>query len=307
MASSKRPHRVIFVCGSARSGSTLVDLVLGNDPRGFSLGEVASWFRPTRTHHFDIKCGCGVYPCPVWSELARVPERDLYPALFAKLDLDFAVDSSKRLPWVIDQNLRLRRMPDFEVRNLFLYKDPVALAHSYFKRGQDVVSNVKRSYSYYDEALRARLPMVTLEYDALVADPAGVLPQLCDWLQLECREGKMEFWRHTSHHLFGSTGPRRQLHEGRGSIYVERFTPEFEEQREAIGRSLSADASLMRILDRLRALDLRHATLPPSLEGAVSIRRPRFYWEQKARDWKARFWPQHHLDKEASLIREWRV
>jgi hypothetical protein len=57
--------KLINIYGTARSGSTMLDLILGNDPKGFSLGEVANWFYPWRTHHFDIKCGCGIYPCPV--------------------------------------------------------------------------------------------------------------------------------------------------------------------------------------------------------------------------------------------------
>lgn len=305
MAAAQLSRRVIFVCGSARSGSTLVDLVLGNDPRGFSLGEVASWYRPTRTHHFDIKCGCGVYPCPVWEKLALVPEAHLYAELFRQVDVDFAVDSSKRLVWVIDQNRRLHHEPGIEVRNLFLYKDPIALAYSYWKRGEDVVSNVQRAFSYYDEALQARLPLVSLEYDALVADPAKVLPVLCDWLGIGYREDKMEFWRKTHHHLFGSFGPRRQLHEGGAEIYVEEFAPEFEAVRAEIEARLKANATLMQILKRLKAADVLRT--PPPAVPSVSIRRPRFYWEQRLRDWKSRHWPRHHVDKESSLIREWRV
>ena len=76
--------KVIFVNGTARCGSTMVDLIMGNDPGGFSLGEVCSWYRPTRTHHFDIKCGCGVYPCPMWQRLRETSERDLYDELLGQ-------------------------------------------------------------------------------------------------------------------------------------------------------------------------------------------------------------------------------
>lgn len=309
MTGEQRPHRVIFVCGSARSGSTLVDLVLGNDPRGFSLGEIASWFRPTRTHHFDLKCGCGVYPCPVWEPLMKVREAEFYPALFAQLDVDFVVDSSKRLPWVIDQNLRLRRHEGFAVDNLFLYKRPIALAHSHFKRGEDPIANVKRAFTYYEQALAARLPMATLDYDALVRDPGAVLPQVCAWLGIAMDPTKMEFWRKTHHHVFGSFGPRAQLLGGAPrSIYVETFTPEFEAVRADLERRLAADPWLSRVMGALEERDvLRLAERGRERPDCASIRRPRFYWEQKLRDLRARCWPKHHLDREASMIREWRV
>ncbi len=43
--------KVIFITGTGRSGSTLLDMMLGNDPKGISLGEVVALFRPYRPHH----------------------------------------------------------------------------------------------------------------------------------------------------------------------------------------------------------------------------------------------------------------
>lgn len=50
---------LISICGEGQSGSTMLDLMLGNGYDTFSCGEVYAWFRPWRTHHFRITCSCG--------------------------------------------------------------------------------------------------------------------------------------------------------------------------------------------------------------------------------------------------------
>lgn len=59
--------KVLFIVGKGRSGSTLLDICLGELPGFFSLGEVWRWrlFRPLGEH----RCGCGaqVADCPVWT------------------------------------------------------------------------------------------------------------------------------------------------------------------------------------------------------------------------------------------------
>jgi hypothetical protein len=101
--------RLIYVCGATRCGTTMLDLILGHHPRGFSLGGVANWYHPWRTHHFDVKCSCGVYLCPLWEKFKNYPEEELPFQLLDQLKLDFLVDSSNSPPWVIGQNRRFRR------------------------------------------------------------------------------------------------------------------------------------------------------------------------------------------------------
>jgi hypothetical protein len=62
---------VAYVVGSGRSGSTLLDLLLGRLDGWFSMGELRHLWHAQRD---DYLCGCGepVTKCPVWSEvLAR--------------------------------------------------------------------------------------------------------------------------------------------------------------------------------------------------------------------------------------------
>lgn len=63
--------KVIFVCGSAHSGSTFLDLMLSNNKKGLSLGEVRSLFYPTNIHHINPICGCGSRNCHLWQVVKK--------------------------------------------------------------------------------------------------------------------------------------------------------------------------------------------------------------------------------------------
>jgi hypothetical protein len=298
--------KVIFVNGTARCGSTMVDLILGNDVLGFSLGEVASWFRPWRTHHFDIKCGCGVYPCPVWEKLRYVPESELYGAVARSQNVEFVVDSSKSLTWVIDQNLRLASSNEFEVFNIFLYKDPVALHHSHWKRGAGDTASTARHYGYYSNALDAQIPFVTVNYDWFVRNMDEGLALLCQRLDVPYFEGKERFWQKSHHHLFGSFGPRMQMFTENPRIYVEEFGAEYESLIPGLQREFQAIQDLQRILSEMQARDLREYSASEGVKKS-RVRRPLFYFRQRWRERKMRFFPQPWPDREASAIQEWRI
>jgi len=61
--------KVVYISGAGRSGTTLIDNVLGQVPRIFSAGEMRFiWDRNVRD---DRICGCGesFSRCPVWSQI----------------------------------------------------------------------------------------------------------------------------------------------------------------------------------------------------------------------------------------------
>lgn len=298
--------KVIFVNGTARCGSTMVDLILGNDPQGFSMGEVCSWFRPTRTHHFDIKCGCGVYPCAVWDELRGAREDEIYDRVFQANPVSFAVDSSKRLTWVIDQNLRLRADGRHEIVNIFLYKDPVSLHYSLWKRGVHDLSRTSGAYQYYRRAIDAGIPFVSVNYDWLIEDMSSRLPSICDVVGVDYQPEKERFWEGRHHHLFGSFGPRRQLRAANPSIYREEFHPEYSAIVERLEASFRSDAKLQSVLRELRRRDVREDSRRPVAQSS-GVRRPLFYYRQRLQELRSRFFPEHYLDREASAIHEWNV
>lgn len=71
--SRNKPIKVVYIAGAGRSGSTIVDNILGQIPGFFSAGEITYFWQ--RFIVEQRKCGCGEVgkDCPVWSEvLARI-------------------------------------------------------------------------------------------------------------------------------------------------------------------------------------------------------------------------------------------
>jgi hypothetical protein len=101
------PVRVLFLGGLGRSGTTLVERVLGELPGAFPLGEVVHlWTRDIRDNE---RCGCGVpfLECPFWTQVGQkafggwgAVDVDRMIALAA------AVDRTRNIP-----RYALRRLP----------------------------------------------------------------------------------------------------------------------------------------------------------------------------------------------------
>lgn len=63
--------RVVYVIGKGRSGSTLLDDVLGSLPGVTSLGEVRRLWDRHDEPGYTCTCGLGVRDCPVWGPAIR--------------------------------------------------------------------------------------------------------------------------------------------------------------------------------------------------------------------------------------------
>ncbi len=89
---------VVYIAGYGRSGSTLLDLLLGRLDGWFSMGEFRLFWHATRDHW---RCGCGadVENCDVWSQVLR----DVAPA------------DRERVLALIRTTLRTRRVPGLVV------------------------------------------------------------------------------------------------------------------------------------------------------------------------------------------------
>jgi hypothetical protein len=208
---------LVNVCGAGRAGTTMLDLMLGSAPNAFSCGEVYAWFRPWRSHHKRIVCSCQQDPCPQWEKMKDGPERRFHARAASALGMDFIIDSSKELCWVLDTQMWAAET-GLRVVNVALWKDPVDLAFSYWKRGWGIDSWWKHFLRYHQRLLQVEFPFIAVNFSDLVADPAQQLKHLCAALGMEYLPGQEEFWQHEHHHLFGSLGTRRQLEAGRSHI-----------------------------------------------------------------------------------------
>jgi len=281
---------LVNVCGSNRSGTTMLHLMLGHGDDAFSCGEVRSRFRPRHTRHFSPVCGCGQDPCPVWARIGGGSERDFHARAARELGVDFVIDSSKDLSWTVDSQGWARRH-GMRTRVVVLWKSPEERAWSHWKRRGEALGWLRGYVLYYRRLIELGLPFVTVGFRDLVEDPAGIVEALCAHLGMRHFPGKEEFRRHRSHHLFGSQGTRRQQEAGRPGIRSDPgYGAEFEPVLAEIAPVLAADPDLSRLLVELKARDFRRASAVPAAPFVRPAVMPTWYHVGRLkRAWHRRF------------------
>ena len=185
---------LINVCSASFSGSTMLDLMLGNAQDSFSCGEVYAWFRPYRMHHFHINCSCGQSICPIWERLKSVPESKFHTSVIQSLKMKFVIDSSKDLTWVLD-NHNWAKSNSIRVFNLLLWKDPIHLAHSYWKRNYNPTAWRNEFINYYGSFIKSGFPFIAVNYNELARDPERKLTEICRMVGMEYFDGRERFWK----------------------------------------------------------------------------------------------------------------
>ena len=110
MDAPQRPGTILYVAGAGRSGSTIIDNILGRVEGLASVGELRFlWERGILEQRL---CGCGrpFLECPMWSAILReaFPDADL-PALARRMmELQQAGIRARRLPQLLRRRSRER-------------------------------------------------------------------------------------------------------------------------------------------------------------------------------------------------------
>lgn len=282
---------LVMVCGANRSGTTMLDLILGNGEGLFSCGEVYNWFRPTRKNHFSLSCSnCGEVGCSVWSALRYVKEHQFHESLFSEWGYRFVIDSSKNLCWVLDSN-RWARKYGTHVCNLLIWKNPIDLAYSFFKRGFPARAWRDHFVNYYAGFFSLGLPFTSVSYDDFVRQPEKKLSDLCELTGIPYFRAKERFWEGTHHHLFGSGGTRKQVEAGASEISRPTRPPEFEMMEAQVRAITKSDPEVARVLEMLDEGEIsrRSCRAPPAIPGA--IRRPPWYYWRMLKMRMRRYYP----------------
>lgn len=169
--------RILYIASYSRSGSTLLDIVLGGSYRTAAVGEIS--FIGADWSDDRLRCSCGepYRSCPVWhdlfassseaieahkivrsveraSALASIVQgnlgselgtayREIMQRTFshasARLDADLIVDSSKSARATVGRFLALSRYAGFDVRVLHFVRSARATADSYAAHGSNWV------------------------------------------------------------------------------------------------------------------------------------------------------------------------
>ncbi len=162
---------VLYVAGAGRSGSTLLEMILGNLPDFFSIGEARYFWE--YWHEADRLCGCGqpLQTCEFWSRVrARLAVDEtqvaqmaqwanqydrtrhlpliagrngrFWPPLFVTATdaLYRAIQAESGAKWIVDSSkvpshlYLLTQIPNLDLRILHLVRDGRAVAYSWNKR-----------------------------------------------------------------------------------------------------------------------------------------------------------------------------
>jgi hypothetical protein len=171
VADRSSPLRVLYVGGWGRSGSTLLDRLIGQVPGFFSMGEMRDFF--LRGCVENRLCGCGeaFLDCPFWTEVGRTAFGGWHAVDAAELA---ALRPRVDRPWYLPMLVRGPRPRSFRNR----YRRYVAaLAAVYY-----AVRDVSGAHTVVDSSKIATfgllvrgIPGVDLRVLHLVRDGRGVV------------------------------------------------------------------------------------------------------------------------------------
>jgi len=163
--------RVLYVAGSGRSGSTLLDRMLGQVPGVFSAGELRDiWQRGVLEGRL---CGCGeaFHTCPVWRKVGEVAFGG-----WDALDLAAVQELRQRLdrPWSVPQLLASRVSPSWD-RDVAAYRAILGKLYPAIAEvtGARVIVDSSKIATF--AMLLGQVPGLELRTVHLVRDPRGVV------------------------------------------------------------------------------------------------------------------------------------
>ena len=232
--------KLIFVGGTARSGSTLLDLILANDPKAMSLGEIHALFRPTRKHHFEeIK---NKKEDPIWSKIIIEGRKKMFQNLsYYFPDIQIFIDSSKDPYWF--QYQEKINNNNFIVKHVLIYKSLEELALSFIKRGKKFTW--LRTYIHYHKKYFSIIKhFKTIAYRDLIEDDEALM-LLCNWLDINYSKRRKNYWEKEYQTFFGSNSVKSS-----NSIKEQSQLVNF--QRKELHYEEPDDASISFVTERLQ-------------------------------------------------------
>lgn len=206
--------KVIFIGGTNHSGSTMLDLMLGNCKHCFACGEIYAYFRPWSDHHHNPTCACkGGDNCNLWSKVKELGgEEELYSIISQQWNKEIISDSSKRISWFKDQQ-NWNASSDLEIKKILIFKHPLHYTYSYKKRNHSVHQCGKNWNDYNNNFLKAFPSTYVISYKDLATNPEATLKKACKVLGIKYFENKEKYWNKEHHLLFGGNAPKIHLHD----------------------------------------------------------------------------------------------
>jgi hypothetical protein len=240
--------KVVSIIGSGRTGSTLLMLILGSHPACFALGELSKLYRYYKTG--KPLCGICQGSCEFWNQYFTESELDQltsilgntrlnpliplslekkvrkilnqeqvfnpYSAIFAKLNKQVLIDSSKEVDWVKERY----QAPEFtsgKIENYLIHtvRDGRAVMSSKLRITPKLtatefshqwVKRIRETNEFFDQFPPERKMIVS--YEKFITQNQETLQQLCQLLQIDFIPEMAQYWQHDHHLVAGNTGTR---------------------------------------------------------------------------------------------------
>lgn len=277
--------KVIFVGGTAYSGSTFFHMMLANDPEGYATGEVRSLLAPRKPNHRNLSCACGQEPCPDWQLVRERGSKHWVDVIFDNHpEVEIIVASSKSPIWIEEQN-RILKAKGIDVRNVLIWKSPAEFGQSMKRRGyfydwEKSFVNYHRLYAALIEDWRA------VRYEDLVKNDEAVLEKVCNYVDIPYFEGKVNYWERPYHVLAGNTSAKFHLYEDKKAKAVvnnydkERMNfyrkiyyraPDDAEVLADVKRALVDNQNLQPVVQALEEWDVRNAKTERSSHTEIAM------------------------------------
>lgn len=275
---NKADKKVIFVTGSSYSGSTILNLILANDSKGMSVGEIRSLMLPYRKHHYKKRQELS--DDEKWKQVLNDGSSKLYKNLFELFpEYDFWVDSSKDPLWIYNQSKILQRQ-GFKVAIVLIYKSPLEFAQSALKRKQ--YKWQRKWISFHESFFYLLKEYHQISYYDFVAKPKDSLKVLCENLEIDFKDSKLDFWKKHNFNFFGNTHTNYQAVKDKSEMESRIIDKEYKSNFRKIKHSITLDESLQkkmeteitrnsRIQNILNKLNKRNQKFQTSLVSRIKI------------------------------------
>lgn len=232
--------RVFFVAGTSYSGSTLLDLILANDVKAISVGEIEALFHPVKEHHLEkIKA---LRSDELWSRKLREGVGNLYNDLHDTLGVEIIVDSSKNPAWI---RFHIERLPsEVEWHVILVHKTLADLRHSFEKRGR--YSWLRVYKNYHSLLFRNIESFHKIEYKEIPMQSNKFFSLLKD-LGVNYNNGRLNFWEQKRTNFFGNNNTNRSFSVESDNKRLVYTSYDSEEVRKIINSEIERDSKLRSI------------------------------------------------------------
>lgn len=226
---------IVYILSLAHSGSTINDLILGAHPSIQSCGEIKHLKRYTSNKILlegkENKCTCGISPltnCNFWkkieldlikantsifnldsenyeNEKKLIKDSEiLFKSIFTVTNCKIILDSSKS-----HERLEiLNKNPKFQIKTIFLYRDPLGQINSILKiKGYNVKSLFVAIKDYLIKNIRylklifgLKQKYIIVNYNEFADNYIKSTKRLCKFISVDYKEEYFKKWQSQKHH-----------------------------------------------------------------------------------------------------------